>query len=181
LTWCVKPVELSLQIHIDQEAKIIEDETHLDILSSYIPTPDKFPERVVLGREVMEAVWADMERTELPSWITPTPRNWGTAERGKLSADQWCVICTIHLTITLIRLWGNETGQKKALLLNFMDLVSAITLANMCVMSPKHILAYDKLISHYVDGVKTLYPDEKIKPIHPGTLRPSPFTQRPIF
>ena len=118
----------------------------------------------------MEAVWADMACTQLPSWIASAPPNWGTAERGKISADQWRVICTIHLTITLIRLWGNETGRKKELLLNFMDLVSAIRIANMRVSSRKQILAYNKHIFRYLDGVKVLFPDEKIKPIHHASL-----------
>lgn len=40
----------------------------------------------------------------------------------------------------------------------------------MHVMSQKHILAYNKFIFCYVDGVKTLYLDKKIKPIHHAAL-----------
>jgi len=84
----------------------------------------------VLGEDIMEAVWADMALTELPSWVLDVPRNWGTATHRKLSANNWRVICTIHLPIILIRLWGGDDDQKHKLQ-NFMDLVCAIQIANL--------------------------------------------------
>jgi hypothetical protein len=82
----------------------------------------------VLGKDVMEAIWADMALTELPPWVTDVPPNWGTAARGKLSANNWRVICTVHLLITLIRLWGGDNTPEhwKNILENFMDLVHAV-------------------------------------------------------
>lgn len=118
----------------------------------------------------MKAVWDDMERTQIPTWIGSAPRNWGTSQRGKLSADQWRVICTIHLPITLIRLWRNESGRKKELLANFMDLVSAVRIANMRVSSRNQIHAYNQHIFRYITGIKHLYPDEKLKPSHHAAL-----------
>jgi hypothetical protein len=81
----------------------------------------------------MEAVWADMALTELPSWVTDVPHNWGTTVRGKLSANNWRVICTVHLPITLIRLWGGDDApeDRKDKLQNFMDLVRAVQIANL--------------------------------------------------
>lgn len=112
----------------------------------------------------METVWADMKRTQLPTWISPAPPNWGTAERGKLSADQWRVICTIHLPITLIRLWGDETGRKKAMLEHFMDLVSAVRIANLRISSKDQIRAYNHFMFRYASRCASLYPDETLKP-----------------
>ena len=102
----------------------LTEEANLEKLSQYLLIDLKadMDNRVVLGATIMEAVWSDMRSTQLPTWITAAPYDWGTPERGKLSADQWRVICTIHLVITLIRLWGNETGHKQDLLQNFMDL-----------------------------------------------------------
>ena len=114
-----------------------------DTLCSYLPSESDRARRVVLGEDVMNAVWADMKLTQLPSWISPAPPNWGTAKRGKLSADNWRVICTIHLLITLIQLWGREQGRKQQLLQNFMDLVSAVRIANMRVSSKNQIDAYN--------------------------------------
>ena len=60
--------------------------------------------RVVLRKDILEAVWADMALTQLPTWLTTAPHNWGTKEREKLSANKWRIICHIHLPITLIQL-----------------------------------------------------------------------------
>jgi hypothetical protein len=69
-------------------------------LHSFVPVDKNEVQSAVLGRDVMETVWNDMKKSLLPSWISPVPHNWGTKKRGKLSADNWRVICTIHLPIT---------------------------------------------------------------------------------
>jgi len=127
-------------------------------------------ERAVLGRDVMAAVWNDMSRTRLPGWITPAPSNWGTTQRGKLSADSWRVVCTIHLPITLIRLWHKEEGRKRQLLDHFMDLVAAVRIANMRIASKNQSDAYAFHIGRYVKNIRTLYADQKIKPSHHAAL-----------
>jgi hypothetical protein len=111
-----------------------------------------------------------MKKTQLPSWISPAPHDWGTPSRGKLSADNWRVICTIHLPITLIWLWRDVDGRKRQLLENFMDLVTAVRLANMRITSPGQADAYDETIFRYVQGIQTLFPQYPIRPIHHGAL-----------
>jgi hypothetical protein len=98
-------------------------ETSLNLLHQVeknVPSPDnsgqgwktKSTTSAILGKDVMTAVWEDMARTQLPSWVTDVPHNWGTATRGKLSANNWRVICTMHLPITLIRLWGSNDAPQ---------------------------------------------------------------------
>ena len=120
----------------------------------------------------MEAVWTDMALTKLPSWVTKAPSNWGTATRGKLSANNWRVICTIHLPITLIRLWGGDDipDYQKAMLENFMDLVCAVQIANLRSISRKEIELYEHYISHYMTSFKSLFKLSKVKPIHHAAL-----------
>lgn len=148
--------------------KLDADDAQLERLTSYLPA--EISNRAVLGRDVMEAVWKDMESAQLPSWIGSAPARWGTTERGKLSADQWRTICTIHLPITLICLWGQENGRKQELLHNFMELVSAVRIANMRVSSKNQIDAYNAHIFRYAAGLKALFPDEKLRPSHHAAL-----------
>jgi hypothetical protein len=126
----------------------------------------------ILGKDVMEAIWADMKHTELPSWVTDVPHNWGTATRGKLSANNWRVICTVHLPITLIRLWGGDDApeDRKCKLENFMDLVRAVQIANLRSISKNDIELYERYIHRYLTGFKTLYKLAKVKPIHHAAL-----------
>ncbi|KAJ3525918.1 hypothetical protein NMY22_g10376 [Coprinellus aureogranulatus] len=130
-------------------------------------TPSSSP---FLGKDVMNAVWRDMSRTRLPSWLTPAPRDWGTSRRGKLSADNWRIICCIHLPITLIRLFGSSTGRPRQLLDNFMHLVSAVRIATMRTSSPEQVAAYNTHIFEYTRGALELYPDYSLLPSHHGAL-----------
>ncbi|KAF8989606.1 hypothetical protein BDQ17DRAFT_1333955 [Cyathus striatus] len=133
-------------------------------LSSFIPQQPS--SRVVLGKDLMEAIWDGMCHTRLPGWIHPIPHNWGTVKRGKLSSDNWRVIGTIHLPITLIWKWRNETGRKQLLLQNFMNLVSAVNIANLCSTSRWKAAKYRELMTSYVLGMKELFPDQRLWPVH---------------
>jgi hypothetical protein len=127
-------------------------------------------DRAVLGKDVMEVIWLKMRLTQLPTWITPPPSNWGTTERGKLSADNWRVICTIHLNVTLIWIWRNQTGRKKEILSHFMDLIRAVRIANMRLTSPEQINGYNRYIGQYISKIKLLYPDQHLVPSHHAAL-----------
>jgi hypothetical protein len=123
----------------------------------------------------MEEIWKDMKLTELPSWMSPAPSNWGTTTRGKLTADQWMVICTVHLPVTLIRLWGKLTDRRFELLCNFMDLTSAIQLATQRSITAQMINDHELLISRYLNGMKRLFKGCKIQPIHHAALHTADF------
>ncbi|KAJ2931557.1 hypothetical protein H1R20_g5541, partial [Candolleomyces eurysporus] len=123
-----------------------------------------------LGRDTMDIVWDDMKRTQLPSWINLPPRDWGTARRGKLSADNWRIICCIHLPITLIRLLGDRTDRTKDLLDNFMKLVTAVRIATTRMSSHSQIETYNRIILEYTQGVQQLFPDYQILPSHHAAL-----------
>ncbi|KAH7903067.1 hypothetical protein BJ138DRAFT_968319, partial [Hygrophoropsis aurantiaca] len=70
-------------------------------------------------------VWKDQGKLQLPSFLSPAPSKVGSQKR-KLTADQWRSTGMIHLVITLIRLWGFETGRKRQMLFNYMHLVTAV-------------------------------------------------------
>lgn len=140
------------------------------------PNPPITESRDVLGREILKAVWDDMTRTELPSWMSPAPHNWGTAKRGKLTADQWKVVTTVHLPITLMRLWGTpQEGRHFLMLCNFMDLSAAIQLANQRVITEKHIKDYERLILRYLSGLLVLFKDTQLQPIHHVSMHAGEF------
>ena len=116
-----------------------------------------------------------MKLTELPSWMSPAPPNWGTASRGKLTADQWMVVCTVHLPVTLIRLWGSLSDRRFNLLSNFMDLTSAIQLATQRSITAKMIEDHKRLITRYLSEMKELFKGSKIQPIHHVALHTGDF------
>jgi hypothetical protein len=120
----------------------------------------------VLGKDILASIRADMAKTVLPSWVDPAPRNWGTTEHGKLSADQWRVLCTVHLPISLISKWSGSSARCSDMLANFMDLVTAVRIASMRVTNDEYITLYEHHIFSYISGVLELYKDADIKPNH---------------
>lgn len=126
-----------------------------------------------------------MDKTQKPSFIPSAPSKPGEAAQGKFSADQWRTFSTIHLPITLIRLWGLKPGTRKyKMLVNFMHLVTAVRLANMRVMTAERIDQFEHHIQTYLedligfgfaDPMEGLYPHTRISPyqhmmLHFGSL-----------
>ncbi|KAI0363205.1 hypothetical protein BV20DRAFT_906696, partial [Pilatotrama ljubarskyi] len=108
---------------------------------------------LVMLRRIQEA----LPLTELPSWVDRVPTNVGTKARGKLSADQWHILCVIHLPVILIRLWGRKTGRSKAMLDNFMDLVTEVVVGSMLEMMEDAIRVYEESALRYLRTAKELY------------------------
>ena len=109
---------------------------------------------------------------ELPSWINQLPRSFGKTEHGKLSADQWHTACTVVLPVALIWLWGYdpERGRKWDMLVNFMDLVTAVVFAGMWRISPEHIDLFETHMRRYLETLVELFPEASIFPTHHLTL-----------
>ena len=42
----------------------------------------------VIGKGVLKEIHKDMELVQLPNWLQPAPKSFGTSAHGKLSADQ---------------------------------------------------------------------------------------------
>lgn len=107
----------------------------------------------------MGEVWKDMGKTLLPPWISPAPAQIGTSKTGKLSADQWRTTATVHLVVTLVRLWGVEPldSRRYKMLTNFMDLVTATKLATMRTVSKTRIDLYNLHIRRYMKHYLELY------------------------
>ncbi|KAG1730194.1 hypothetical protein EDB19DRAFT_1897095 [Suillus lakei] len=118
----------------------------------------------VLGREVLEEVWKDQERTQLPSFMTAAPKV--AADKRTPTADHWRSIGLIHLVITLIRLWGQDERCKGDMLHNYMHLVMAIHISNMQSMLNDKIDLYSYHYKKYFCGVLDLHKEARIRPVH---------------
>ena len=104
---------------------------------------------------------------QLPSWVNPAPKAFGTSQHGKLSADQWRTVSTINLPITLIRTWGlDDDDLHKEMLRNFLDLVEAVEILGLLEIDETRIQEADVLIKKYIDDAKELYRNAKIQPNH---------------
>ncbi|KAI0323532.1 hypothetical protein GY45DRAFT_1264415 [Cubamyces sp. BRFM 1775] len=122
--------------------------------------------REAIGRDTLAAYRQDRARIEVPSWVNPPPVAFGTAQHGKLSADQWRSLCTINLPITLIRTWGMQEERRVRMLKNFLDLVEAVERFGVLETDERNISTAESLMHRYLEGVKELYHGAKIQPNH---------------
>lgn len=106
-----------------------------------------------------------------PSWLTSVPVNLGSASHGKLKADQWRVLGTTYLPVTLIRLWGTKEGAQdvrasrcRQILLITIAMLSAVVLATSRKATEANARCYQDLIQAYTKGIRHLFPDYEFRP-----------------
>lgn len=104
----------------------------------------------VLGRRTLRHIHTWLPLTELPSWVDRVPANVGTRARGKLSANQWHILCVVHLPIILIPLWSKKGETFKKMLENYLDLVTEVTIGGLLEMSQEAIDLYTTVSRQYV-------------------------------
>lgn len=129
---------------------------------------DDADEGVILCKDTLSQIWLDMKRTTLPSEVSPVPREVGSPSAGKLTADQWRTFCTVHLVVSLIRLWGKEQpdSRRYKILDNFLHLVTLTNLLHMRQMTPGRIRFIEEENLIYLGGLRALYPRSSLVPKH---------------
>ncbi|KAI9061951.1 hypothetical protein FKP32DRAFT_1612691 [Trametes sanguinea] len=122
----------------------------------------------VFSGTVLEAIRNDIRRTTLPSWLQKPPSNLGSSKHGKLKADHWRIACTVNMTITLGRLWSEDTASaaERLALENFMHLVAAVDLATRRTMFVERAQAFDYHMLEYLRGIRLLYNAELVANHH---------------
>src|ERR1700733_825449 len=134
-----------------------------------LKSASSLPSQIFLGQDTCRKLWDDMSGTLLPSWVGRVPRCVGNGKHKKLSADQWKVLVTIHLPITLVPLWAGS-GIFSDLLENFFDLVKAIRLATSHKVTKESIAAYEQIYDNYLKKMCTIFPQATVTPTqHAGT------------
>ena len=122
----------------------------------------------VLGHTRLQEIWADMEKTMLPSWCTPAQPRIGDKGQGKISADGWRVFCTVHLIVTLGRLWGSlpPDSRENQLFVNFCDLIMATKIAAGRSITVARAEEFQDCMLRYLAGLDKLFPMYQLIPYH---------------
>lgn len=127
----------------------------------------------VFTKVEMEAIWKDLDEMVTPSWLGSVPKELGQASHGKLKADQYRVLATTYLPVSLVRLWGQDemdpsprATRRRALLESTMTLFSAISIATARTMSRERAGQYLWHIQSYIGGLKRLFPEYEFLPNH---------------
>ncbi|KAF7327508.1 hypothetical protein MKEN_00329700 [Mycena kentingensis (nom. inval.)] len=120
----------------------------------------------VLGRDVMNEIKLDTDKTILPSWVARVPNGWGTLSFGKLSAAQWHTLYLIHFPATLIALWhAHPSSRMQELLLHGLQLVELIQMASLREVTPQVVSRYETGYQAWLDKLLQLFPEESMTAI----------------
>ena len=120
----------------------------------------------------MDVIRGDIINTLRPSWLTSLLSEFRSAGYGKLKADQWRVLGTIFLPVSLVRLWsvveaGNPRSERCCQILDItMLLLSAVATACSQVTSANHARLYLSSMHSYLRGLKALFPNYSLHPNH---------------
>ena len=117
---------------------------------------------------MLQEVRSDIAVTVLPSTLGRAPVNVGSAGAGTLSADEWRTLCTVHLVVTLTRLWGTypQGEERRDYLDNYLDLVTAVRYGTARRTSRRHIDVYNFYILKYVRGIRNLFQQDLVPNQH---------------
>lgn len=113
----------------------------------------------------MKEIWSDIAKTARPSWLTSVPAKLGSAAHGKLKADQWRVLGTTLIPISLIRIWSQvdttdaRSQACKGVLDITMSLLSAVVIASSRVTSLHNADMYLQHMTAYLEGLHRLFPE----------------------
>jgi hypothetical protein len=126
----------------------------------------------VLVPEEMEEIWSDIRNMVTPSWITSVPKDLGSPRHGKPKADQWRVLGTTYLPVSLVRLWakvhkGDKRSERCRKILDMtISLLSAVIIASSRVTSSSRADLYLQHMQAYLNGIHDLFPQYKFHPNH---------------
>ncbi|RDX40373.1 hypothetical protein OH76DRAFT_1298403, partial [Lentinus brumalis] len=123
----------------------------------------------ILGRKTLRHIQEQLPLTELPSWVDRVPTNVGSTERGKLSADQWHILCVINLPIILINYWHSKSELHRERLKNYMYLVTEVVVGSLLEMTEEAVHLYEDAAMKYLQTAKEVY-DMKLTPNHHNSL-----------
>lgn len=121
--------------------------------------------------DVLNHLRLTIAETFVPSWVEKPPSNFGTASHGKLKADHWRTLCTVHMVLSLVRLWGCSTAttEEQLALRNFIQLVIAVELGTRRSMDPARVEVFDRNMQDYVKGLRSIY-GHRLVPNHHMSL-----------
>ena len=126
-----------------------------------------------------------LEKTIVPSWISKPPAKFGEASAGSLTADEWRTMALVYLPLALVPLWGQgsqrpspDIAEKYQHVLNHtMDLLAAVHLAGLHVVTPNRVAAYQEHMTNYVHNLPKLHPTIGLRPNYHMALHIPHFLQ----
>lgn len=114
---------------------------------------------------VLDTVQECIKDTIIPSWVSRPPPNVGLPQAGTLKADNWRIISTIHLPLSLLSLWQEgsplttpDACSMRPVLETSMHLICASKLITKRTISHEQLQHARRLYRQHIEGLKKNFP-----------------------
>jgi hypothetical protein len=128
-------------------------------------------------KEELRVLQDVITQTEIPTWVSRVPHNFGLSGSCSLKAADWLILYTVYYPLALVPYWviGNDLQKQKidgSTSVTHPDvlqdsLVQLIEITNILMMhhiKPNDITKYSKLIWEYRQTLKLGWPTQNSKP-----------------
>lgn len=140
--------------------------------------PIENPVVTVITKQVLLKIREQIQATIRPAWQAALPKDFGSAEHGKLKADQWRTALEFDIPISLIQLLANSKPSDtinndvylQKFVRNTLDLAMALAWGLSRRSSDFHADQYMFYMRNYLSGISDLFPEYTLKPIHHYSL-----------
>jgi hypothetical protein len=125
----------------------------------------------VIGHKELRQIRKDIASTIRPGWQTGPPANFGSPAHGKPKADQWRSSIEFDIPVSLVQLWAAcadilDDDRRQKMVDSTMFLATAIRWATSYRTSPRHADEYTKNMRAYLESLRDLFPEMKLRPNH---------------
>ncbi|KJA24979.1 hypothetical protein HYPSUDRAFT_135621, partial [Hypholoma sublateritium FD-334 SS-4] len=131
---------------------------------------EDFDKGCILTAEEVATIRLDIANMATPSWLASVPYDLGEARHGKIKADQWRILATTYLPVSLQKMWDTNsprsTPLRKKMLDATMSLISAVSIATSHKTSKKTAELYLQHMQSYLQLMQELLPRYNLRPNH---------------
>lgn len=100
------------------------------------------------------------------SWFRSVPTNFSEANTGTLKADGWYTMAIVYIPLALVGIWGERSKhpsqeiavQLHSVLNHTMELIQAIQIFCLHVMTESHVAAYPTCILNWLGSLQKVLP-----------------------
>ena len=128
-----------------------------------------------IGRKELRQIRKDIAATIRPGWQTGPPANFGASAHGKPKADQWRSCMEWDIPVSLIQMWATDPGasnddRRQKLVESTIFLATALRWATSHRTSQRHVDEYMRNMRAYLQSLRDLFPEMKLRPNHHNAL-----------
>ncbi|MBW0476126.1 hypothetical protein O181_015841 [Austropuccinia psidii MF-1] len=152
------------QICSSEASSLGSDEEMVDNFAS--ENEDELQLRGFLSEEIIEKIRSRLNEVIVPKGVSRIPSKIGTAQTGKLKANEWSVLFSIYLPLIVLDLLWDLGPSNHLLLVNFSALIKCTEIVGARSITQQDANLFEEAFATYQNSSKNLFPNIRVVPNH---------------